>query len=140
MSRDAPVVLSAFDGSALSLFWEHELGTSESYERVRPAMNEAVVIAGGGGHVAAFEVQSGKEFWSVPDEADSSVLLMGNHFLIANARYRLEVRDSQTGEVVAAFAEPAVHDRPLALFPAMIAAADMDGSLWLLNIPNTLGY
>jgi len=66
--------------------------------------------------------------------------LSGHYFLIANARFRLELRDTQSGEVVAAFAEPAVHDRPLALSPAMIATADMDGSLWLLNIPNTLSY
>lgn len=140
LSRDTPVHLTAFDSSTLTLRWEKELGKSETYEKVRPAQDASVVIAGGGGHIAAFDAQSGKELWSVLDTTDSSVLLMDNHFLIANTRLRLELRGTQTGEVVAAYAEPAVHDRPLALSPAMIATADMDGSLWLLNIPETLKH
>jgi outer membrane protein assembly factor BamB len=129
--------LMALDASSLTEIWRRELGSLRTYLQSPPAVSPKVVVAASDEKIWAFDRVSGTPLWTVNDEEDPDLFILGDEFFLSKD-YRIESRDLMTGEVTRVYPGTSYGYREeLVVSPGMLVAAH-EGELLLFNLSEGL--
>jgi len=135
ISGEDPAHLTAYSVPSLSPVWRKEIGKVRSWPQEDPVFVGDRVLACADDRIVALDRRDGSTVWSVQDRADSRIYPVGEFFVIRSRKNSLEIRDGTTGETLFVFPEPRTFDRPMLVTSGTIATGDMEGNLWVIDMP-----